>query len=451
MSSSSEENSLSGRVRRYARVSTAVGGLAARLAGERYLGVRLDRGRHAAELKAALGGLKGPLMKVAQIMATIPDALPTEYVQELAQLQANAPAMGWPFVKRRMASELGPDWQKRFASFGREAAAAASLGQVHRATGHDGRQLACKLQYPDMQSAVEADLRQLRLIFAIYERYDRAIATREIHEEIAARLREELDYEREARHMALYGAMLAKEPGVHVPEVLPELSTRRLLTMTWLEGAPLLEFIAEHKDAALRNEVAFNMFRAWYVPFYYYGVIHGDPHLGNYTVRPDRSINLLDFGCIRVFHASFVQGVIDLYHALLNDDRDLAVHAYETWGFKNLKTEVIEVLNRWARFVYGPLMEDRPRRIQETASGVYGREVAEGVHADLRRLGPVTPPREFVFMDRAAIGLGSVFLHLKAEINWYRIFHDLIEDFSTEALHKRQTKALKAAKVPLPD
>jgi len=152
-----------------------------------------------------------------------------------------------------------------------------------------------------------------------------------------------------------------------------------------------------------------------------------------------------------VFHASFVQGVIDLYHALLNDDRDLAVHAYETWGFKNLKTEVIEVLNRWARFVYGPLMEDRPRRIQETASGVYGREVAEGVHADLRRLGPVTPPREFVFMDRAAIGLGSVFLHLKAEINWYRIFHDLIEDFSTEALHKRQTKALKAAKVPLPD
>src|SRR5690606_39421901 len=101
--------------------------------------------------------------------------------------------------------------------------------------GHDGRQLACKLQYPDMQSAVEADLRQLRLIFAIYERYDRAIATREIHEEIAARLREELDYELEARHMALYGAMLAKEPGVHVPEVLPELSTRRLLTMTWLE------------------------------------------------------------------------------------------------------------------------------------------------------------------------------------------------------------------------
>src|SRR5690606_20091861 len=163
------------------------------------------------------------LMKVAQIMATIPDALPKEYVQELAQLQSNAPSMGWAFVKRRMASELGPDWQKRFKLFEREAAAAASLGQVHKAVAHDGRLLACKLQYPDMQSAVEADLRQLRLIFAIYERYDRAISTREIHAEIAARLREELDYELEARHMSLYGVMLADEPDVHVPEVLPDL------------------------------------------------------------------------------------------------------------------------------------------------------------------------------------------------------------------------------------
>src|SRR5213078_3485053 len=133
-----EDNSLGGRVRRYAQVSTAVGGLAARLAGERYLGLTLDRGRHAAELKAALGGIKGPLMKVAQLLATIPDALPKEYVNELVQLQADAPAMGWPFVRRRMAGELGPDWQTRFQSFEHTAARAASLGQVHRATALDG-------------------------------------------------------------------------------------------------------------------------------------------------------------------------------------------------------------------------------------------------------------------------------------------------------------------------
>ncbi|MBI3709254.1 MAG: AarF/ABC1/UbiB kinase family protein, partial [Proteobacteria bacterium] len=351
-----DENSLGGRVRRYARVGAAVGGFAARLGAERLFGLEIDRGRHAADLRAALGGLKGPLMKVAQLMSTIPDALPDEYVHELIQLQSNAPSMGWPFVKRRMASELGEEWQSRFKSFEREAAAAASLGQVHRAVGRDGTKLACKLQYPDMDSAVEADLRQLRLVFAIYERYDRAVSTKEIHAEISARLREELDYDREARHLRLYAHMLRKEKGVHVPRVVAELSSRRLLTMTWLDGQRLLDFVKQHaRDVERRNAAARNMFRAWYVPFYDYGVIHGDPHLGNYSVREDCGINLLDFGCIRVFAPKFVGGVIDLYHALKTGDRALAVHAYETWGFTNLSQELIATLNRWAAFVYAPL------------------------------------------------------------------------------------------------
>ncbi len=353
MAEDDEASTLGGRVRRYARVSTAVGGLAAKLAGERFLGIKLDRDEHARELKTALGGLKGPLMKVAQIMATVPEALPQEYVQELIQLQSNAPSMGWLFVRRRMAAELGGDWQKRFDDFEREARAAASLGQVHRAR-LDGRVLACKLQYPDMSSAVEADLRQLKLIFAIYHRYDRTIDTRQVHEEIAARLREELDYELEARHMRLYIDMLKDVAGVHVPEVVPELSTRRLLTMAWLDGERLLAF--EEAAIEVRNAIATNMFHAWYVPFYNYGVIHGDPHLGNYSARPDHGINLLDFGCIRVFQAKFVRGVIDLYHAISNDDRALAVHAYETWGFGDLSNEVIDTLNMWANFVYSHML-----------------------------------------------------------------------------------------------
>jgi predicted unusual protein kinase regulating ubiquinone biosynthesis (AarF/ABC1/UbiB family) len=225
-----DDDNLGGRMRRYARVSTAMGGLAARLAGERYLGLPIDRTRHAADLKAALGGIKGPLMKLAQLLATIPDAIPKEYASELAGLQANAPPMGWPFVRRRMQAELGADWPRRFKSFEHEAARAASLGQVHHAIAHDGAELACKLQYPDMASAVEADLNQLKLVMSLFERYDRAITTDEIHAEIAERLREELDYRREAAHMRLYRAMLAEVPEVVVPEPFPELSTARLLT-----------------------------------------------------------------------------------------------------------------------------------------------------------------------------------------------------------------------------
>lgn len=246
--------------------------------------------------------------------------------------------------------------------------------------------------------------------------------------------------------MRLYAWMLREEAAIRVPAPIDRLCTNRLLTMTWLDGGKLLD--ACQGPIERRNRIAYDMFRAWYVPFYFYGVIHGDPHLGNYAVRDDDGINLLDFGCIRVFPPQFVTGVIDLYRALRDGDEALAIHAYETWGFSNLSKEMIEVLNIWARFVYAPLMEDRVRTIDETNSGTYGRSVAEKVHGELRRVGGVTPPREFVLMDRAAIGLGSVFLHLKAEINWYALFHDLIRDFDQATLAARQAEALTRAGVP---
>lgn len=443
-----EKSNLFGEIRRMARTSGAVGGIAARVAGARVLGIKTDRASHAGDLRVILGGLKGPLMKVAQFLSTVPDALPAEYAAELAQLQANAPAMGWNFVRRRMASELGPDWQARFTHFTHEATAAASLGQVHRATLPDGTAVACKLQYPDMSSTVEADLRQLRLAMAIYHRMDNAIQHEEIYKELAERLREELDYEREAAHMRLYGQMLASHPSVHIPVPFAAFSTRRLLTMTWLDGRPLMQRLAEDPPQEERNQIAEALFRAWYVPFYRYGVIHGDPHLGNYQVRPDGSVNLLDFGAIRVFPPRFVRGVIELFEAVRDHDDDKAHHAYETWGFTDLTRENVDVLNLWARFLYEPLVDDRVRRITESDDPMFGREVAEKVHAGLKRTGGVKPPREFVLLDRSAVGLGGVFLRLKAEINWSRLFASLIADFDEQELTARQAEALAAAGVP---
>src|SRR5665648_564167 len=216
MPSDSERNRLSARVQRYGRVGANVGGVAARIAGRRLFGLNPERDKDAAALAAALGGLKGQLMKVAQLLATIPEALPAEYAAELGQLQSQAPPMGWSFVRRRMAAELGPDWEGKFARFAHEAAASASLGQVHRATAHDGRQLAVKLQYPDMQSAVEADLAQLGVLFSIHRRMSPAIETSEMLKEITARLREELDYDLEAGHMKLYALIFADDALIRV-------------------------------------------------------------------------------------------------------------------------------------------------------------------------------------------------------------------------------------------
>src|SRR5215207_7244540 len=378
-----ERNRLSARAARYARVGANVGGVAARIAGTRFFGLKGEEASNAALLAQVLGGLKGPIMKVAQLLATIPDVVPPEYAAELQKLQSEAPPMGAAFVRRRMQAELGPDWQSRFGSFDLKPAAAASLGQVHRATASDGAPLACKLQYPDMQSAVEADLQQLEFVFAIHRRMDPVIDTREIAKEIGARVREELDYAREAKHVALYDAVLDDVPEVRVPTVWPDLSTRRLLTLSWLEGKKILEF--REAPQAIRDRLAVAMFKAWWHPFSHTAVIHGDPHLGNYTVFSEdgeaRGINLLDYGCIRIFPPSFVGGVMDLYQGLLNDDDERIVHAYEVWGFKRLSRELIDILNIWARFSYAPLLEDRVRTI---AGGVkpseYGSQKAFQVH-----------------------------------------------------------------------
>jgi predicted unusual protein kinase regulating ubiquinone biosynthesis (AarF/ABC1/UbiB family) len=182
-------------------------------------------------------------------------------------------------------------------------------------------------------------------------------------------------------------------------------------------------------------------------------VIHGDPHLGNYTVFEEEGrpagINLLDYGCIRIFPPRFVEGVLDLYRGLQTDDRARVVSAYETWGFKGLSNELIDILNIWARFIYGPLLDDRVRSVADGISPAeYGRRQAFQVHRALKEKGPVKVPREFVFMDRAAIGLGGVFLHLGAELNYHRLFNEEIEGFDRAALSRRQGKALAAAGLP---
>jgi predicted unusual protein kinase regulating ubiquinone biosynthesis (AarF/ABC1/UbiB family) len=286
------------------------------------------------------------------------------------------------------------------------------------------------------------------MLLAVQRRMSPEIDTSEIAKELSERLREELDYVREARHMALFGRMLAGSEHVRVPEPVPELSTDRLLTMTWLEGEKLLAF----RDAALaeRNRIASALFEAWWRPFAQSGVIHGDPHLGNYTVfvtdGQAEGINLLDFGCVRIFPPRFVGGVVDLYYGLLEDDRARIVGAFRSWGFKDLSEETIETLTIWARFIYAPLLDDRVRTIADgVAPQAYGRREMWEVKRRLKPGRALTIPREFVLMDRAAIGLGSVMLHLRAELNFHRLFESMIVDFDEKALARRQRAGLAAA------
>jgi predicted unusual protein kinase regulating ubiquinone biosynthesis (AarF/ABC1/UbiB family) len=231
-----------------------------------------------------------------------------------------------------------------------------------------------------------------------------------------------------------------------VPRPHPELSSKRLLTLEWLDGEKLLSF--EKAAPETRARVAELLFKAWWRPFLRYGVIHGDPHLGNYSVvGQGEAVNLYDFGCVRIFPMRFVEGVVELYRALKERDRERIAHAYDLWGFKNLKKSTVEAMNIWASFIYGPILDDRVRSF---ADGVkpseFGRKEIRAVMQALRSEGTeLRAPREFVFLDRAAIGLGAAFLRLGAELNFHRLFEATIADFSPETVGTRQRHALAEA------
>ena len=427
--------------KRIIKVGTNVGGFVAKLATKNLFGID-NKEKNAEELTQLLGNLKGPIMKVAQILSTIPDALPKEYANKLSMLQAEAPSMGWLFVKRRMRAELGNNWQDKFNKFNKNAIKAASLGQVHQALQKETSvMLACKLQYPDMISSINADLKQLKLILKIYKQIESTINTENIYQELKDRLVEEADYLNEFKNMLIYKSIFKNNKNIIVPSPFKNLSTDKLLTMEWLEGKALNKFYSSNK--VIRNRIAENLFNAWYYPFYKFGIIHGDPHPGNYTIANDgKNLNLLDFGCIRIFNPNFVGGVIRLYKALLNDNKEEAAKAYKSWGFTNLNSDLVNALNVWALYLYGPLLEDKIRKIQDHEGAAYAKELLGKVRNDLKKFGGVKPPKEFVLVDRAAIGLGSVFMHLKSELNWHEKFEELIKNFSEKKVLSAQKKIL---------
>ena len=456
MTEDNEANRLSARAQRYARLGVNAGAFAARLGVNRLTGGGRDTDARA--LASALGSMKGPLMKVAQLLTTIPDALPADYANELIRLQSQAPPMGAGFVRRRMVAELGLGWRERFSEFDFKPAAAASLGQVHKGRTLGGEALACKLQYPEMASAVETDLSQLDLLFSLHRRMGAAIDTREVAREIRERVREELDYVREAKIARLYGLMLADRPFVRVPRVHAELSTRRLLTLQWLEGEKLTDF--EAAPQAARDAIAVGLFDAWWRPFLRYGIIHGDPHLGNYAVvargvgskQTVEGVNLFDYGCVRIFPPKFVAGVVELYRALLAGDEKRVVDAYAMWGFSGLSRGATEAMTLWARFICGPILDDRVRTAADGVSPAeYGRrEIGQVMRALKSEGGGLLIPREFVFLERATIGLGGAFLRLGARLNFHRLYEDAIADFDVEAVAKRQAEGLKAVGLDRP-
>ena len=375
-----------------------------------------DHKQWAGILQQTLSQMKGPALKIGQILSLIPHVLPDEYEKTLETLQSHALPMPWSFVRRCLVQELGQNWQALFPSFEKEARFAASLGQVHKATTLSQETVACKIQYPHMHEAVKTDLNQLRLILQGYQAFSQVIDPSELFQEVEEHLWKELDYHNEACLLKRMHHALRDLSYVHVPYVHDNLSTSKLLVMDWVEGIPLQNV----KDQA--DTYGLHLFYAWYYPLFRYNLLHGDPHFGNYRFHEDGSLTLLDFGCVREFSPSCVQGVIELYQGLKLQDQDRIAHSYHLWGFKNLNAELIEALTQWARFLYTPLLYDGLTQIDAR----FQSSLARTVYQALKKSGGVCPPKTFVFLDRAALGIGAALMRLGSRHNWHQAFEELI-------------------------
>lgn len=277
--------------------------------------------RMASDVADTLGELKGAVMKIGQIASQTQDFLPQEFSSALQKLQKEAPPVAYEVIRQQVLAELGKEPDKLFADFEREPYAAASIGQVHRATTHDGREVIVKVQYPGVDESVNSDLVHLKVTLklgGLLKMPKKSVD--ELFREIQARLHEELDYVQEARNLSMFREFHKHDEQLLIPEVLPELSTARVLTLEYLEGDHLDSEAINAYDQDTLNRIGQRIFSMLASQLFEHHVIHGDPHPGNFAFRPDGTVIVYDFGCVKVLKPEIVAAYADAIRASIHED-----------------------------------------------------------------------------------------------------------------------------------
>ena len=383
--------------------------------------------RNALRIVESSDELRGAFTKLVQMLSMRDDLLPAEALDVLAAARASVPPMPYRVIREQIRAELGKVPERLFASFEREAFAAASLGQVHRAELRSGRAVVVKVQYPGIEKTVEQDLKNLQALLGMLTRIGRdvmgkRIDTAGVHRELEERLREELDYRQEAANLARFRMMFAGDDEIEIPEVFPELSARRVLTMTLLEGYPLADVLGPGVDQELKDWVAVKYFRTVCRELFHFGVLHADPQPANYLVTHHPKLGILDFGSIRVFPENLRRGYLRLARSLLAaDEREMVVacRSLDYLGKDDSPEAMIEILET----LLEPLLEDREYDFSRYRS----LDKAIQVAATAVENGLYRTPGHRVFLVRALIGLERYAKQLGTVVNWRRIFAEEVE------------------------
>ena len=387
----------------------------------------LDRSlelRTAEQVASALGNMKGALMKLGQLASYLDDGLPEPIREALASLQQDAPPMSPELAAQVVEQELGDRPERVFRAWDPVPIAAASIGQVHRALTQDGQAVAVKVQYPGVDEAIASDLDNSTLLFQamgmLYPGQEVGPMVREIRE----RLLEELDYRLEAKNQMTFADYYRDHPFIHVPDVVPEFSTGRVLTTELVNGARFAEL--RNWDDRERQLAAEAIYRFVFRSLYRMHAFNGDPHPGNYLFHGDGRVTFLDFGLVKRFEQREVDGMRDLAIAMLDRNAADARRLLEDFGvLKPGAPMTDQEVWEWERFFYEPLMHDEPFAItHEWAAGALNHMLSSRTaQPAMASHGNLTP--QFVILQRINIGLFSVLAELGAKANWLRVAQEL--------------------------
>jgi predicted unusual protein kinase regulating ubiquinone biosynthesis (AarF/ABC1/UbiB family) len=317
--------------------------------------------------------------------------------------------------------------EKLFASFEPEAFAAASLGQVHRATLKSGEPVVVKVQYPGVDETVQQDLRNMKALLQTFTLTGRDVMRQkidqtEVYEELEERLHEELDYINEAQNIALFQKMFRDDPEVLIPEVYPDFCSRRVLTMTLIEGYPFADVLKPGVDQSMKDWVAIKYFRVVWRQIFEFGVLHTDPHPGNYLITFHPKLAILDFGSIRIFPEQIRKAYHRLAGAILRRDEKTMAKCCVTLGYIDEADDPAPMM-KIMYLVFEGVLKDAPYDPRDYNSIDKGMEIATiGFENRLFKA-----PGHRVFLGRALMGLDAYLKQLGTVTNWHRIYKECVE------------------------
>lgn len=385
--------------------------------------------RNALRIVESSKELKGAFMKLVQMLSMRDDILPGEALKILSVVQSQVPPMAYDEIRAQVKRELGKAPEQLFQSFDRDAFAAASLGQVHRAVLKSGEDVVVKVQYPGVDETVQQDLRNIKALLQVFTMIGRDVMRQnidqsEVYQELEERLHEELDYINEAKNIGLFQRMFRDDREVLIPAVYPEFSSRRVLTMSCLEGYPFADVLKPGVDQATKDWVAIKYFRVTWRQIFEFGTLHTDPHPGNYLITYHPKLAILDFGSIRIFPEDIRSAYHRLAAAILRSDTRTMGDCFIRLGFLDADDNpkpMVQIM----RVIFEPVLVDRKYDPRDYDSLERGMEVATiGFEHRLFKA-----PGHRVFLARALIGLDSYLKQLGTVTNWHRLFKDCVERY----------------------